>query len=139
MIASSISGSSGRPRLTSPEDTTCNLSPIYATVGFDTHSSGKESALYPRTIDNGHGERMTFLGVDHDRLYIESAVDPGAGPPPHIHHLQSETIRVRPGRMGVVIAGEPDIEVGPGEEMTFAAGVEHRFWNAGEDMLLLEG
>ena len=95
--------------------------------------------MYPRTIDNGHGERMTFLGVDDDRLYIESAVDPGAGPPPHIHHLQSETIRVRSGRMGVAIAGEPPTEVGPGESMTFAPGVEHRFWNAGEDTLLIEG
>ena len=38
--------------------------------------------------------------------------------------------------MGVAISGEPDAEfVGPGESMTFAPGVEHRFWNAGEDDL----
>ena len=30
--------------------------------------------MYPRTIDNGHGERMTFLGVDGDRLRVSSTV-----------------------------------------------------------------
>src|SRR4051812_3298338 len=95
--------------------------------------------MYPHTIDNGHGERMTFLGVDGDRLRIRSTVDPGAGPPMHVHHLQSEAIRVDAGRMGVAIPGEPDRFAGPGESLTFAPGVEHRFWNAGDEPLELTG
>src|SRR3954471_10242859 len=95
--------------------------------------------MYPHTIDNGHGERMTFLGIDGDRLRIQSTVDPGAGPPMHIHPRHSETMRVDAGRIGVAIAGEPDRFAGPGESLTFAAGVEHRFWNAGDEPLLLTG
>jgi hypothetical protein len=82
---------------------------------------------YPRTIDDGAGGRMTFLGVSHDqygeRLDVTSTVDPGAGPPMHVHHLQSETVTVRSGRVGVSVAGEPDRFAGPGEQVHFAAGV----------------
>lgn len=95
--------------------------------------------MYPKTIDNWHGERMTFVGVDGDRLLVESVVDVGAGPPMHIHHLQTETIRVESGRMGVAMPGEPDRFFGPGELATFAPGVEHRFWNAGDEPLRLAG
>jgi quercetin dioxygenase-like cupin family protein len=95
--------------------------------------------MYPRTIDNGHGERMTFLGVDGDRLRISSSVDPGAGPPMHVHHLQSETVRVEQGRIGFVVAGGVPQFAGVGEAVTFEPGVEHRFWNAGDDELVLTG
>jgi quercetin dioxygenase-like cupin family protein len=98
---------------------------------------------YPRTIDDGAGGRMTFLGVSHDqhgeRLDVTSTVDPGAGPPMHVHHLQSETVTVRSGRVGVSVAGEPDRFAGPGEQVHFAAGVPHRFWNAGDEELVLDG
>jgi quercetin dioxygenase-like cupin family protein len=95
--------------------------------------------MYPHTIDNGHGERMTFLGIDGDRLRVKSTVDPGAGPPMHIHHLQTETVRVEHGRIGVTLAGESPRFAGPGESITFDAGVEHRFWNAGDDELVITG
>ncbi len=95
--------------------------------------------MYPRTIDNWHGERMTFLGVDGDRLLIESTVDVGAGPPMHIHWQQTETMRVESGRMGYAIPGEPDRFAEPGQMVSFAPGVEHRFWNAGEEPLRLVG
>lgn len=95
--------------------------------------------MYPKTIDNGHGERMTFVDRDGDRLLVESVVDVGAGPPMHVHHLQTETIRVESGRMGVAMPGAPDRFFGPGELMTFAPGVEHRFWNAGDEPLRLAG
>jgi quercetin dioxygenase-like cupin family protein len=98
---------------------------------------------YPRTIDDGAGGRMTFLGVSHDehgeRLDVTSTVDPGAGPPMHVHHLQSETVTVRSGRIGVAIPGEGERFAGPGETITFEAGVAHRFWNAGDDQLVLDG
>src|SRR4051794_31963455 len=100
--------------------------------------------MYPHTIDDGHGSRMTFHGVVRDehgteRLEISSVVDPGAGPPDHIHHLQSEAVTVRSGRIGYTIAGGPEHFAGPGERVAFDAGVPHRFWNAGDDALVLHG
>ena len=94
---------------------------------------------HPHTIDNGHGERLTFVGLDGDRLLVKSTVDPGAGPPMHVHRLQTESIRVDRGRIGVEIAGQEPFYAGPGELLTFDPGVEHRFWNAGEDELALSG
>jgi quercetin dioxygenase-like cupin family protein len=95
--------------------------------------------MYPHTIDNGHGERMTFLGLDGDRLRISSTVEPGAGPPMHVHHQQTETVRVERGRIGVTISGAAPRFAGAGEQITFEPGVEHRFWNAGDDELVLTG
>ena len=47
---------------------------------------------YPYTIDNGHGEQLTFTGVSHgpdgDRAEAEGVAQPGAGPPMHVHYLQ---------------------------------------------------
>ncbi len=99
--------------------------------------------IHPHTIDDGQGSRMTFLGVSHDesgeRLDVLSEVAPGAGPPMHVHHLQSETVTVKSGRIGVQVAGEPERFAGPGEQVHFAAGVEHRFWNAGDTELVITG
>ena len=95
--------------------------------------------MYPRTIDNGHGERMTFLGVEGDRLLISSVVEPGAGPPMHVHKLQTELIRVERGRVGYEIDGSDPVFAGPGDTLTFDPGVVHRFWNAGDEALLLTG
>ena len=98
---------------------------------------------YPRTIDDGHGSRLTFLGLrvgEHgDHLEVSGSVDPGAGPAMHVHHLQTETLTVRSGRVGVEIAGEPERFAGPGERITFEPGVPHRFWNAGDGELVVDG
>src|SRR3954466_6859019 len=59
---------------------------------------------YPYTIDNGHGELLTFTGVtasaDGGRIEIDGAAQPGAGPPMHVHYLQDESVRVITGRVG---------------------------------------
>jgi mannose-6-phosphate isomerase-like protein (cupin superfamily) len=94
---------------------------------------------HPRTIDDGHGSRITFLGMEDDRLLMASSVDPGDGPPMHVHHRQTETVRVESGRIGIEIEGRPELFAGPGEEFTFEPGVVHRFWNAGEDELRITG
>src|SRR5687768_2290643 len=66
---------------------------------------------YPHTIENGAGERLTFLrrvqGPTGDRVEGESVVAPGAGPPMHVHHLQEEALTVQQGRMGYQRLGEP--------------------------------
>jgi quercetin dioxygenase-like cupin family protein len=98
---------------------------------------------YPRTIDNGAGERLTFLGrtpgARGERLEAENAVSPGAGPPMHAHLLQSEILTVRAGRMGHQRAGEPARFAESGETVLFAPGEPHRFWNAGEGELRVCG
>ena len=98
---------------------------------------------YPRTIDNGAGERLTFLGVGSDEkgdyLEIRNVVSPGAGPPMHVHRLQEEGLTVESGTMGWQRQGEEEHVAHAGESITFAPGEVHRFWNAGDDELVGTG
>ena len=94
---------------------------------------------YPHTIDNGAGERITFLrripGAAGDRIEGENVTEPGVGPPMHVHHLQAEVFTVELGRLGYQRAGEPEQFAGPGDTVVFAPGEPHRFWNAGDGEL----
>jgi len=94
---------------------------------------------YPHSIENGNGERLTFLrrvsGPTGDRLEGENVVKPGAGPPMHVHHNQVEALTVQQGRMGYQRPGGPEQFAGPGETVVFKAGDAHRFWNAGTEDL----
>jgi mannose-6-phosphate isomerase-like protein (cupin superfamily) len=94
---------------------------------------------YPHVIENGAGERLTFMRrvttPDGDRVEGDTVVQPGAGPLMHVHHLQEEVFTVREGRIGWQRAGEPERFAGPGETIVFEAGAPHRFWNAGNGML----
>jgi quercetin dioxygenase-like cupin family protein len=98
---------------------------------------------YPHTIDNGAGERLTFVrrvpGRTGDRLEVTVAAEPGAGPPMHVHHRQEESLTVQEGRVGYQRAGEAPRYAGPGESVTFAPGEVHRWWNAGEGELRCTG
>ena len=89
------------------------------------------------TIDNGGGERLTFLGVHTDErgdyVRIHSSVAPGGGPPMHVHHLQDEGLTIESGELTYVVAGEEPRTAGAGESITFKAGVEHKFYNAGNE------
>jgi quercetin dioxygenase-like cupin family protein len=98
---------------------------------------------YPYTIDNGHGERLTFTGVTRgpggDRVEAEGVAAPGAGPPMHVHYLQEEAARVVNGRLGYqVLGGDPQF-AGPGELVVWPAGTPHKWWNAGSDELRMTG
>jgi quercetin dioxygenase-like cupin family protein len=94
---------------------------------------------YPHTIDNGAGERLTFLrrvsSPDGDWLEVENRVAPRARVPMHVHHCQEEALTVRQGLIGYQRLGQEPQVAGPGETVTFEAGEAHRFWNAGEDEL----
>lgn len=98
---------------------------------------------YPHTIENGAGERLTFLrrvpGATGDRLEVENVVTPGAGPVMHVHHYQEEALTVRQGRLGYQRPGEPARFAGPGETVAFKAGDAHKFWNAGDGDLRCTG
>jgi len=98
---------------------------------------------YPHTIDNGSGDRITFLrrvsGPAGERLEVENVVQPGSGPPMHVHHHQTESLTVRAGRLGWERAGEAPAFAEVGESVVFEAGAPHRFWNAGEGELRCVG
>jgi quercetin dioxygenase-like cupin family protein len=98
---------------------------------------------HPHTIEDGNGSRLTFEGIERDEhgehLVVTNAVAPGGGPPMHVHHLQEESLTVERGTLAYQVAGEPERSAGPGETVEFAAGVPHRFWNAGDDELRCSG
>jgi mannose-6-phosphate isomerase-like protein (cupin superfamily) len=98
---------------------------------------------YPYTIDNGHGEKLTFLGVTHgpdgDRADADGVAQPGAGPPMHVHYLQEEAARVVTGRMGYQVLGEEPKFANAGETVVWPAGTPHKWWNAGDTQLRMVG
>lgn len=107
-------------------------------------ATNTNATSYPRAIDNGAGELLTFLGVrdgadGRQLLEVENRVQPGSGPPMHVHYLQEESLTVQEGRMGYCVAGRPDCFAGPGATVTFAPGQMHRFWNAGDSELRCSG
>jgi quercetin dioxygenase-like cupin family protein len=98
---------------------------------------------YPKRIDNGGGEVLVFERLERTAdgpcLIVSNEVQPGAGPPMHIHHRQEESLTVVSGRLGYEIQGETPHVVGPGETMTFAPGIAHRFWAEGDEVLRCTG
>src|SRR5687767_13638343 len=65
---------------------------------------------YPHTIENGLGESLTFLRrvstPQGETLEVENCVQPGGGPPMHVHYLQEESITVVEGRLAYQRPGE---------------------------------
>lgn len=99
---------------------------------------------YPHTIDNGAGEVLTFFRPVQDEsgewmLEGENTVQPGSGPPMHVHHKQAEGLTVIKGKIGVQRLGEEPQYFGEGASITFEAGDAHRFWNAGNEPLVCKG
>ena len=94
---------------------------------------------YPHTIENGHGEKLTFRRRVQtpagERVEGDSEVGPGAGPPLHSHQFQEEGFTVVRGRLGYQLQGGEPKYAGVGESVVFPAGVAHKFWNAGSDVL----
>ena len=98
---------------------------------------------YPRAIENGHGETLTFVrretvdGVE--RVVLTGVLQPGKGPPMHAHLQQTESLTAVEGALGYQIQGQEPKILEPGETVTFAPGVPHRFWAAGDQVLRCEG
>jgi quercetin dioxygenase-like cupin family protein len=99
---------------------------------------------YPYTIDNGHGEQLTFTGVtsgsDGVRVEVEGVAQSGAlGPPMHVHYLQDEAARVVSGRLGYQVLGQEPKIAEAGEVVMWPAGTPHKWWNAGPTELRMTG
>lgn len=98
---------------------------------------------YPHTIENGGGEKLTFLRLvespEGDYLEVENEVQSGHGPPMHVHFKQVESLTVVKGKMGTQRPGGKPEYFGVGETGLFEAGDAHKFWNSGDDVLLCRG
>jgi quercetin dioxygenase-like cupin family protein len=72
-------------------------------------------------------------------LYLDGSLPPGAdGPPLHIHFHEREEGIVKAGTLGAQI-GDETVIVRAGGNAAFGAGVVHRWWNAGGDLLEFSG
>ena len=93
----------------------------------------------PHVIENTTGEKLTFerrvIRDGNEYIEGETEVQPNAGPPMHVHYRQDESMTVVSGQFGYEILGEEKKYAGPGETVLFKAGVPHKFWNAGKDVL----
>ena len=96
------------------------------------------------TIQNRHtGEilRLSRVRDAHGQivLNLDGSLPPRAsGPPLHVHFHQSEEGTVKAGTLGAQV-GKLRIVVPTGGSAIFAAGVTHKWWNAGEDLLEFSG
>jgi mannose-6-phosphate isomerase-like protein (cupin superfamily) len=94
-------------------------------------------AAVGETIENPlSGERVTWIATaassGGELLAFDLVIRRGAAVAmAHRHKRQVEQFSVRAGLIGVEMAGE-ERQAAPGEEVTIAAGVPHRWWNAGE-------
>jgi quercetin dioxygenase-like cupin family protein len=72
-------------------------------------------------------------------LMLEGTLPPKAsGPPLHVHFREDEEIIVKAGTLGAQV-GMQKITVPAGATAAIPAGITHRWWNAGDDLLELGG
>jgi hypothetical protein len=72
-------------------------------------------------------------GIEYLEGYVE--IQPKGGPPMHTHHRQDEGFTVVSGTMAYQIAGEEAKYAYPGDTVVVKAGIPHKFWNSGTDVL----
>jgi mannose-6-phosphate isomerase-like protein (cupin superfamily) len=96
------------------------------------------------TIQNRHtGEvlRMTRVrdAKGHIVLNLDGSLPPRAsGPPLHVHFHEHEEGVVKAGTLGAQVGAEKII-VPAGGTAVLPAGLPHRWWNAGDDLLEFSG
>ncbi|GAB3928669.1 cupin domain-containing protein [Larkinella terrae] len=99
--------------------------------------------VYPHTIQNCLGEKLTFLGIETgpegDKVLVENLVTPQSGPPMHTHFRQDEELTVVSGKLAYQVLGQEPKYAYAGSSVLFKRGVPHRFWNAGEEALICTG
>jgi mannose-6-phosphate isomerase-like protein (cupin superfamily) len=97
----------------------------------------------PHTILTATGEKIVFnkITIKDGIEYLEGSneVQPGAGPPMHVHHRQDEGFTIKSGRMAYQVLGGETKYATAGQTVVFKAGEPHKFWNAGNDTLVFAG
>lgn len=87
------------------------------------------------------GDKVEFLVTAADSrgklLRLKAWISPGAqGPPAHTHPVQTETFEVVSGTAGFRVAGQDHL-LTSGQKMTVPSNTAHKFWNAGNEELVL--
>src|SRR5882724_3390032 len=96
------------------------------------------------TIHNRHtGEILRLWRVRDAQgqivLNLDGSLPPRAGGPPlHVHFHQREEGQVKAGTLGAQV-GKEKIAIPAGGSAVFAAGTRHKWWNAGDDLLVFSG
>ena len=62
--------------------------------------------------------------IANDFLLVEAEVDPGGGPPRHLHTREDETFIIQAGRFAIRV-GEETVEAGPGDSLFAPRNVPH--------------
>ena len=82
--------------------------------------------LRMRRVRDGQGQII---------LTLDGSLPPGSsGPPLHLHFHEREEIIVKAGTLGAQI-GTESVVVQAGGTAVLPAGLRHRWWNAGDDLL----
>jgi quercetin dioxygenase-like cupin family protein len=95
-------------------------------------------------LENRHTGEILRMRRLHDAqgrivLILEGTLPPGAnGPPLHVHTQENEEGIVKAGTLGALV-GTERITVPGGGTVTLPAGIAHRWWNAGDDLLEFNG
>jgi quercetin dioxygenase-like cupin family protein len=95
-------------------------------------------------LENRHTGEILRIRREHDAtgrivLILDGSLPPGAhGPPLHVHLQEREEILVKAGTLGALV-GKEKVIVPTGGTAIVPAGVPHRWWNAGGDLLELGG
>lgn len=97
----------------------------------------------PHKISNTIGEEITFKAIEIEngerKMLVDNRVQPGSGPPMHVHFKQDECLTVVKGKMGYQTLGGEKQYAREGESVLFKRNTVHRFWNAGEEVLECTG
>jgi mannose-6-phosphate isomerase-like protein (cupin superfamily) len=96
------------------------------------------------TLKNRHSGEILRMQRRHDAdgriaLILEGTLPPKAdGPPLHVHFREKEEGIVQAGTLGAQVGAEK-IVVPAGGAVVLPAGVPHRWWNAGDELLEFNG
>ena len=90
-------------------------------------------------LENPHtGELLSIRRVkrgDETLLELKGSIPPHKdGPPMHVHFAESEEGHIKSGTLSAVI-DERRVTAGPGESVSISRGLDHRWWNEGDDVL----
>lgn len=87
------------------------------------------SAVSDEVHDPVTGYRLSFAR-EGENLIINTRVEPGGGPPPHVHPNGDELFFVEEGQVEFLV-GRGKVIAGPGEKLVVPRGTKHAFKNVG--------
>jgi quercetin dioxygenase-like cupin family protein len=95
-----------------------------------SHPGAQEQGATFRVITELVTVRMSAADTGDTVTMLEIETPPGGGISPHTQRYEDETIHVLEGTY-VLLTGEDQTEIGPGDTRFIARGVRHGFVNAG--------